>query len=157
MDSPATYGLHDQVASALEIESALHRGLIALSQLDGVDTVEKVGSMEKVHVEGVALDPLAAVKKAPQGGDPLINDDSAGVLHGVDGAHLIGHWADTADARGYVGRLGEVAAYEHRLEIARRLEDLEGNLTDDAVMHLYSEGAFTLDTRQTFDADCALA
>ena len=48
-----------------------------------------------------------------------------GVLHRVHGAHLVGDRADAADARGDVGRLGERAAAQERLEEARRLEDAQ--------------------------------
>ena len=93
--------------------------------LDRVGVAQEVGGVEHIDVQGVALDPLAAVEQAAQGAELPVDLDAVGVLHGVDGAHLVGDRADAADAGGDIGGLGEVPAAQERLEEARRLEDLE--------------------------------
>ena len=51
------------------------------------------------------------------------------------GAHLVGDRADPADAGGDVGGLGVAPAPQQRLEEARRLEDVERDVGDHAVVH----------------------
>ncbi len=70
VDGPAADGLHDQVARALEAEAPLHRDPVPFGQLDRVGAAEEVGCVEQVDVEGVALDPFAAVEQPAEGGDP---------------------------------------------------------------------------------------
>ena len=73
MHSTTAHGLHDQVAGALQAETTLHRAPVALGELDGVGAAEEVRRVEQVDVQGVALDPLAAVQQPPQGGDALVD------------------------------------------------------------------------------------
>ena len=96
-------------------------------------------------MQGVALDPLPAVEEPPQGRHPVIDGDTARILHGRAGAHLIGHRADSADAGRDVGRLGEVPSDQQGLEVAGRLEDLEGDIGDRAVMDDDPQRALSFD------------
>jgi len=59
----------------------------------------------------------------------------------VAGAHLVGDRADPADAGGDVGSLLVRTAAKERLEESRRLEDLELDLFDDAIVDSNAEGA----------------
>jgi hypothetical protein len=136
---------HDQVSGALEIKTPLHCCPVALCQLYGVGTAEKVRCMKEIDVKRVALYPFAAVKEAAQGADPLVDDDVASVLHSRTSTHLVSHRADAADASCDVGSFGEAAPHKHGLEIAGRLEDLERHLTHDAVVHLDPQGSLALD------------
>ena len=156
MDSPAPDGLHDQVACALEAEATVHRAPVPPGQLDRVGAAEEVGCVEKVYVESVALDPFAAVEQAAQGGDPLVDGDTEGVLHGRAGTHLVGHGADATDPRRYVRGLGEVPPHQERLEETGRFEDLESHVGDGAVVHRDPQGSLSLDPRYSLDTDGAL-
>ena len=76
------------------------------------------------------------------------------VLDRVHGAHLVGDRADAADARGDVGRLGEGAAAQERLEEARRLEDAAACTSRDlAALELDVQRALALDAREVVDLD----
>ena len=132
----AAHDLHDQVSCALEVQTTLDCSPVALGQLYGIGATEKVGRVQEIDVKGVALDPFAAVKQPAQGTDALVDNDPASVLHGGTGTHLVGHRADAADARCDVRRFGKASPHQHCLEVARGLEDLEGNFTHDAVVHL---------------------
>jgi hypothetical protein len=148
--------LHDQVAGPFDAESPLDRRPVELGQLDRVGAAEEVGCVEQVDVEGMALDPLAAVQEAAQGGDPVVDTDPVRVLHGQTSAHLVGHRADPADPRRDIGCLGGPSAPEHRLEVPWRLEDGEGDVLDDTVTHVDPEGPLPLDPGQAVDRDGAV-
>ena len=98
-------------------------GMVA-RELDRALVAEEVGRVEHEDVQRVALDPLAAVEEPPQRAQLAADLDAADLLHRVHGAHLVRDRADAADARGDVGRLGEGAAAQERLEEARRLVDV---------------------------------
>jgi len=155
MDRPAPDGLDDHVAHALEVETTLHRAGVALGQLDRVGAAEEVRGVQQVHVQRVALDPLAAVEKTPERADPFAHVDAAGVLHRQTSRHLIGDRTDATDSRGDVGRLAEVTTPEQRFEVARRFKDLEGDVGDESVVHAHAQRALALDARETFGADGA--
>ena len=125
MDLPAAEQAHDLVAGLLQPQAALHLVGVVLGHADGVFVAEKVGRVQQINVQRVALDPFAAVDQPAQVADGAADFDAAGVLHGMAGAHLIGDRTDAADAGGDVGRLMEFAAPQKRLEEARRLEDLQ--------------------------------
>ena len=122
-------------------------------ELDRSRVAEEVGRVEHVDVERVALDPLAAVEDAAQHLDRLRDVDAAGVLHGLDGAHLVRDGTDAADARGDVGRLGEGAPAKQRLEEARRLEDPQFDVLDLAVAKADGHRALALDAREVVRLD----
>ena len=72
------------------------------------------------------------------------------------GAHLVGHRADAADARGDVRRLAVVAPAEQGLEEARRLEDAAARRSAPAVaVDRDVQRALALDARQVVDLDGA--
>ena len=109
--------------------------------------------MQQVDVQCVALDPFSAVKQPPQRADGLAYLDSEGVFHGVACAHLVGHGANPADARGDVRHFAEFPAAQECFKEARRLEDLQLHLGDLPVFDLHKKSAFAFDARQIFDFD----
>ena len=109
------------------------RGAMILGQLERARVAEEVGQVEQVDVQGVALDPLAAVEQAAERPDGGVDLDAEAVLEGVDRGHLVGDRADAADAGDDVDDLVGRPADDQALEVARRLEDLEVRLLDDAV------------------------
>ena len=101
----------------------------------------------------MALDPFAAIKQPPQFAKRPRDGCPERILHGVHCAHLVGHRADAADARGDVRRLRVGAAAQESLEEARRLEDAELRALDGAVADHELEPRFALDAREVVDLD----
>ena len=99
-------------------------------------------------MQGVALDPLAAVEEPAQAAKRLVRRRSRARLEGMDGAHLVGDGADAADPRGDIGDLGELAAAQQGLEETRRLEDVQLDVVDPAVADADVESTFAFDPRQ---------
>ena len=99
VDGPSPDRLNDQVAGALEVEAAFHRRSVERGQLHGVLVAEEVRSVEQVHVQRVALDPLAAVQQPAQGHDGWVDRHAASVFDRRARAHLVSDRADAADAR----------------------------------------------------------
>ena len=105
VDRAPSDGLHEQVADALELQAPFHRRPVERGELHGVLATEEVRCMEQVDVQGMALDPLAAVQQPAQGHDGRVDGHAASVLDRRAGAHLVSDRADAADARGDLRRL----------------------------------------------------
>ena len=122
-------------------------------QVERARVAEEVGQVEQVDVEGVALDPLAAVEQPSQCPDRRVDLDAEGVLERVDRGHLVGDRADPADPGHDVDDLVGRPADDEPLEVARRLEDLEVGLLDDPVPDPEPQRALALDPGQSRDVD----
>src|SRR5581483_10347761 len=157
MDLPAADDCHEPVPGLLQLEPAAHRVRRVAGELDRAVMAQEVRSVEHVHVQRVALDPLAAVEEPAQQADGLRDLDAAEALEGVHRARLVGDGTDAADARGDVGSLAERAPPQHRLEEARRLEDAQLDVLDVAVAENDAHRAFALDTGQVVRLDGASA
>ena len=94
-------------------------GMLGPGHLDRPLVAEEVRGVQDEGVQSVALQPLAAIDQAAQAADLLRDGHPEGVLHRRDRAHLVGDRADAADPRGDVGRVGERAPPQQRLEEAR--------------------------------------
>ena len=81
-----------------------------------------------------------------------VDRHAAGVLHRPHRAHLVGDRADAADPRGDVGRLGEGAAAQQRLEEARRLVDAQLDLRHLAPVEPHVHRALALDAGEVVGA-----
>ena len=125
VDRTTSDRFHDGVACLLQAQPLLDDVGVLLRHLDGTGVAEEVGRMQQVDVQGVALDPLAAVEQSAERSDLLGHRDSAGVLQGQAGTHLVGDRTDAADARRDVRRLREGAPAEKSLEEPRRLVDAQ--------------------------------
>ena len=152
--APADDG-DDLVPELLQTEAVGDDRRVVLRHVDRALVPEEVGRVEHRDVEDVALDPFAAVEKPPEVPDGACDGDAAGVLHRVDGAHLVGDGADAADPRGDVGRLGEVPPPEERLEEPGRLVDPELHLDDLVTLDADEHASLALDARERVDADGA--
>ena len=142
------------VAGLLEVQARLDRGAVVAGQLERAGVAQEVGRVEQVDVEGVALDPLAAVEEAAQGADLRVDGDpEEPCSKACDGAHLVGDRADAADAGDDVDDLVGRAAHDELLEVARRLEDPQARLVDCPVADAQAERAFALDAGQAGDVD----
>ena len=144
---------HQVVARALQRQPALDRLWGVARELDGAVVPEEVGRMEHVDVEGVALDPLAAVEEPPEQPDRLGNLDAAEALEGVDRTRLVGDGADAADAGGDVRGLPERAALEERLEESRRLEDAQLDVLDAPIGEAHRHAALAFHAREVVGDD----
>jgi hypothetical protein len=120
---PAAHELDELVSGLLERQPALHLGSVLGGHLDGTLVAEEVGSVQHVLVQGVALDPLAAVDQAAQRVQRAVHFHSAGRFDGSARRHLVCNRADAADPGRDVGRLGVAAPPQEGLEEARRLVD----------------------------------
>ena len=66
MDRPPAEELDEPVPGSLEQERLLDRRAVVAGELHGARVAEEVREVKQVDVEGVALDPLAAVEQAAQ-------------------------------------------------------------------------------------------
>ena len=71
----------------------------------------------------------------------------------MTGAHLVGDRADSADARGDVGRLVVSRPREKSFEEPRRLEDLAASRPSLAALDLHKQAALAFDSGQIIDFD----
>ena len=145
------------VSEPLQGEPAAHRLRLAARELDDALAAVEVGRGEEVDVEAVALDPLAAVERAPHAPHPGPGRAAEQGLEGVHGAHLVGDRADAADARHQVRHLLEGASLQEALEEARRLVDAQPQRADAPRRDLDLEGALALDARERRHLDAQLA
>ncbi len=148
MNGPTTDHLEHLVADLLQLETPFDRAAVEGRELDRAVDAEEVGRMQQVHVQGVALDPLAAVQEAAQLLDRFADLDPACVLDRRAGRHLIGHRADAADARRDVGRLGVGPPSQEALVEAGRLEDPELHVVDLPVDDAHMHAALALDATE---------
>ena len=148
VDRAAAEHVQDVVAHLLELQPALDDVAVIPGQLDRALVAEKVGRVEQVDVQHVALDPLAAVEQAAQRPHLRVDGDPAGVLDRLAGTHLVGDRADPADARGDIGQLRVRAPAEECLEEARGLEDAQLHVGDHALPYHDVHTPFAFDPRQ---------
>jgi hypothetical protein len=143
----------DRVASLLHAEAALDDLAVVARHGDRALVPEEVRRVQHEHVQGVALDPLAAVDQPAQRADLLVDGDAAGVLHRGARAHLVRDRADPADACGDVGRLGVAPAAQQGLEEARWLVDAQLDLIHVAVSDANVHCALALHAREVVGLD----
>ena len=111
--------------------------------------------MEQVDVEGMALNPFAAVEQSAQ------RDDGGGDLHtecllqSLTGGQLVGDRTDAADSCGDVGHLGESPATEEPFEESGRFVDVEFGNLDAALIHANPQRALSFDTRERLHVEAA--
>ena len=156
MDRPPADQLHDLVPDLLELEPALDDRRVITREVDGVLVAEEVGCMEQVHVEGVTLDPLAAIQEPAELVQRSVHGNAARGFDGVACTHLVGDRADPAYARSDVGRFGVPAPAQERFEESRRLVDAQLDVANLAVVDLDVHRAFALDARDRVDLEGAI-
>src|SRR6476469_3199185 len=72
-------------------------------QLDPAAAIEKVRSMQEMHVQRMALDPFAAVQQTPQPVDLRSDLNVHRIFNRLDGGHLISDRTYPADSGRDVG------------------------------------------------------
>src|SRR6266702_6751546 len=148
MDLSSADERHDGIARLLHLQSAFDEIGIILRHAYRVGIAEKVRRVQHVDVQGMALDPFAAVEQPAQGAQLSLNGYAEGMLHRVYGAHLVSDRADAADTRGDIGSLAIRTTAQERFEETRRLKYPEFDIGHLVAAHLHVERAFTLDARQ---------
>jgi len=137
--TPATTSTR-RLPSFFQAQAAFHLGAVIDRHRDAARVAEEVGRVQAgVHVEHVALDPLAAVQQVTQLAQLRVDGDATGRLDRMTGAHLVRHRADAADARRDVDRLVEVASLQEGFEEARWLEDAQLHVDQFAFVDLDEE------------------
>ena len=155
MDLPTADDAKQIVADLLHAQAHLHgrtQGRVR-GHADGAFVAQKIGRVEEIDVQGVALDPFCAVEQPPQRPDLGRDLDAQDLLHGVGGAHLIGHRADAADARGDVRRFHVEPPLQEGLEKPGRLEDLQLQMLDLAILDDDIQRALAFHARHVGDID----
>src|SRR6266700_3670906 len=153
MNLPATQERDNGIASLLHVQAALHNVGVVLRHVHGIRIAQKVGRMEHVDMQGMALDPFATVEQPPQLAKLPVNYYAEGLLHRMDGAHLVGDGTDAADASSDIGGLTVHATSQKRLEEARWLEDLQFHVRNPVAVDLHVERPLPFDASQVVHLD----
>ncbi len=156
MDGPPAEDRHDAIAGLLEGQTPLDGRPVENGELDGIGAPEEVGRVQQVEVQGVTLDPLAAVEQAPERSHRGLDLDPGEMLERVDGGHLVGDGTDPADARDDVEHLVRGPADDELLEVPRRLEDRQLRLGDTPVANDQSQRPLAFDAGQPGHLEPAL-
>ena len=125
MHGPAAQHVEQLVAVFLEPQSAIHFVGMVLGHRQPAVVAQKIGRVQHVDVQGVALDPFAAVQQPPQPPQFARHLHAQRRLERMHRAHLVRHRTDAADAGRDVGHVFQRAAAQQRFEQPRRLEDVE--------------------------------
>ncbi len=153
VDLPSTEQRDNRVAGLLDAQAPLDGVRMVLRHRERVRIPEEVGSVQHEDVKRMALDPLAAVKEAPQAAKRAFHADPERILDRVAARHLVGDRADAADARGDVRDLRVRATPQERLEEPRWLEDAQLDGGGARALDADGERALALDARERVDLD----
>ena len=121
--------------------------------LDRIGITQKIRSVQHVHVQGVTLDPLPAVREPPERAQLPVHLQSEGVFDRMDGAHLIGDRTDAANARSNIRRFFAASPAKKSFKEARWFEDLELHIHHRVAPDLHVEPALAFHTRQVVNAN----
>ena len=157
VDGASTDEGHEGVAHLLQPQSTLDDGAVVGGHLDRAGVAQEVRRMQQVDVQRVALDPLAAVEQAAQEPELLRNRYTAGAFDRKARAHLVGDWADPADAGGDVRWFRPRTPAQERLEEPWRLEDLQLDVGHAAVLDDDMHASLALDPGQVLDVQDLIA
>ena len=148
---------HYKVAGLFQPQASLQCRPVERSQLYGVLTAEKVRGMQEVHVQGVALDPLATVQETTQLLHLGADSGPESVLDGGARRHLVGNRANAADAGRNVGDLLVAPPGQEGLEKPWRLENVERHFCHRTVLHYDAEPTLALQPGQGADIERVVA
>ena len=152
---PPANELHQLVTGLLQRQPSLDRpGMIARHAHD-VGIAEEVRSVQQVDVQSVTVDPFTAIQQPPKRNEIVIDLDATGVFDRIAGTDLVGDWADSADPRGQVRRLGVRTPAQKRLEKPWRLIDVELDTLELSLLQRDVQRAFTFHPRQRADTQRA--
>src|SRR5208337_3415044 len=124
MSGAATQNLQQSVADLLQAQSSLDLLGVVSRHGDGALVPQEIRRVQKVDVQGVALNPFATIEQAAQGTNLRRRSNSQGGFNGVHRAHLVCHRADAADASYNVWNFLKGATAKKGFEEPRRLENV---------------------------------
>jgi len=151
MDFPSADDVHDFVADFLEFQCVLDDGLMIPGHSDRIFVPEKIGSVQKINMEGMAFDPFTAIEETPEFAQLAIDRNSADTFHCMNGAHLVGNRADAANAGGNIGCLKKLPAAQEALKEAGRFKYFQLNVGDLPLMDLHIERPFAFNPGEIID------
>ena len=144
VDRPAAERCDQLVADLLEGEPLLHDRPVVDSHRERGRVAQVVRSVQQVDMQGVALDPFAAVQESPEGPHLRVHPDAEQALERMHRRHLVGDGADAADPGDDVDDLVPGAPDDEALEVARCLEDVQAGLCDLAATHGQAQASLAL-------------
>ena len=106
-------------------------------------------------MQDMALDPFTTVEEPSQRTKLAINCNAKGMLHGMDGTHLVGHGANPTDASCDIWRFTTCATSKQCLKETRWLEDLQFHIFDLSVLDLHIKCPFAFHAGQVIRLDCS--
>src|SRR6516165_2406683 len=98
MDLATAQQCHNPVADFLQPQSSFDDRPVFPGHGNGIWITQKIGSMQHVDMQGVALNPFATIKKTAERPDGRVNTEAQSSLDGMRCAHLIRDRADSANA-----------------------------------------------------------
>src|SRR5208337_173375 len=154
MSGAATQNLQQSVADLLQAQSSLDLLGVVSRHGDGALVPQEIRRVQKVDVQGVALNPFATIEQAAQGANLGRRSNSQSRFDGVHRAHLVGHRADAADAGYNVGDFLKVATAKESLEETWRLENVYLHFAQFPALRPDVNPAFAFNAGQIFNLDC---
>ena len=153
MDFSTAEHPYQLIAGLFQGQAVANGVRMAARHRNPVGKAKEARRMQHHHVQGMTLDPFAAIDQSTQGPQLPIDPDAEGVFDRVDGAHLVGDRANAADTRDEIRRFRVAAAAQQRLEETWRLKDPQLRRSDAAVADLQVERALALDAGEIIDPD----
>ena len=150
--SPPQEG-HNCIACLLHLETTLHNLRVILRHTHHVGIPKKVGRVQHIDMQRMALDPFTTVEEPPQFAQLPTNRDTQCLLHRVYSAHLVSHWTNATDARGNIRSLCIHATTQQRLKEARRLVDPQFHIHHLVALDFYIQGTFPFNTSKGIHFD----
>ena len=111
--------------------------------------------MQHVDMQGMTLDPLAAVKETTKQANRRIDPDSQSPFDRVHCTHLVSDWADATDPRRDVRNFGEVTTAEEGFKKPGRLVDLELHIGYALTHELDVKRTLAFHAGQGVDTNCS--
>ena len=121
MNLASAQHLHNAVADLCQPQRALDDRAMICRHRNRVQIPNKIGGMQHVDMQSVALDPLTTIKEAAKKPDRRIDAHTQSTLHRVHRTHLVGDGTDAANSRGDVGRFRKMTPSQKRFEQSGRL------------------------------------
>src|SRR6185437_6661634 len=94
-----------------------------LRHRNGAVVTEKIGRLQQIDVQRVALDPLTAVDEPSQVAQRPLNAQAENLLQRVNRAHLVRDRTDAANARDNVRHFFVMSSLQESFEEPRRLKN----------------------------------
>ncbi len=124
-------------------------------KLDGILRAKEIRRVQEIHMKRMTFDPLTAIEETTEVPDPPVNGHTQQSLHGLNGAHLIGHGADSADASSDVGHFEILPSAQKSFKQPWRLVDVQKNFLDRLSADLDADRPLALHAGERVDINGA--